>query len=189
MIKPLLTSGLIIISLLQLSGCSLLQNKPSSPLDNLHSWSIRGKLAIKTPQESAIGYLSWSQEKQNYQIVISGPLGQGTTEIKGSKNQVSLTNSQTGTVSAPNPDQLIAEQLGWRFPVTNIRHWVKGQASPLSQAQQQHSDNGDLEELQQDGWKVSFSRYQNHSGYRLPGRIKLQQKPYKFTLIVKEWSL
>jgi outer membrane lipoprotein LolB len=179
----------IAFSLLQLSACQLLQTKPASSPQSLSEWSIRGKLAIKTPDESVVGYLSWNQTKQDYQIIISGPLGQGTTDIKGSNDQVTLSNAQIGTVSADTPEQLIEEQLGWKFPITNIAHWIKGKASPQSPSTKSLGSNGDIEELQQDNWDVTFSRYQNHAGYRLPGRIKLHQQPYTFTLIVKEWSL
>ena len=179
----------LLLSLLQLSACGLFQTKPATSPLSLSEWSIRGKLAIKTPNESVIGYLSWNQDSQDYHIIISGPLGQGTTKIKGSARYVTLSNSQIGTVSAANPDLLIAQQLGWKFPITNIAHWIKGQPSPQSPSTQSLSSNGDIEELQQDDWMVTFSRYQNHNGYRLPGRIKLHQQPYTFTLIVKEWSL
>ncbi len=79
---PLLASLLIS----QLTGCSPFNNKPVQD-----SWTLSGKIGITTPKESMAGFIRWQQQQDNFDIYVSGPLGQGSTRIQGNPQQATLT--------------------------------------------------------------------------------------------------
>ena len=120
---------------------------------------------------------------------MSGPFGQGSSHLIGNHQQASLTLPGEETVYAASADELMAQFVGWKFPVLDISYWVKGQASPHSAATELRNDMGLLESLQQHGWSVQFSRYQRIDDNWLPGRVKIVGNEFTFILAIKEWDI
>jgi len=173
---PLLVSLLIS----QLTGCSPFNSKPAQD-----SWTLSGKIGITTPKESMAGFIRWQQQQDNFDIYVSGPLGQGSTRIQGNPQQATLTQGGK-TSESLNPQQLVYEQLGWFFPLENLPFWLQGKQAPFSPANTSNKD-GNLSEIQQDQWTVELLRY--HKYYNLPERIKIRQGDWKFLIVVKNWSV
>ena len=170
----------VLLLLSQVVGCTLAPTKPST-----EQWSFDGKIGITTPKDSMAGFIQWKQQKDAFDIYVSGPLGQGSTRIQGTPEQATLT--QGGKVhTGVNPQQMIYQQLGWFFPLKNLPFWLKGQQAPFSPAKTELKD-GKLATLEQDLWSVEFQRY--HAYYDLPERIKIRQGKWKFLIVVKNWSV
>jgi len=165
-----------------LSACSSLLKAPDT---EQQKWRIEGKLGITTPEESLSGFLIWEQNQDEYNIHVSGPLGQGSTQINGDDDEVILTQGKH-QIQSDDPGRLIYEQMGWHFPITNLRYWIVGEASPLSTAQSQY-DGERLSELMQDNWKVEYFRYDSYTG--LPSRLRISQGDWRFLLVIKRWSV
>ncbi len=179
---------------MSLQGCSIFSLQQDSfvlktQLDQIQSWQVRGKLSVINKNEAATGYLTWSQDHDNYDLFISGPFGQGSSHLIGNTDYASLSIGGAEPVLAESAEQLMLQQLGWKFPVLDIRYWVKGQASPHSHAQTLDNEMGLLESLQQHGWSVKFSRYQRQGNTWLPGRVKISGHQLKFTFVIKEWTI
>lgn len=178
---------------MSLQGCSLFSLQQNSSelniqLDQIQSWQVRGKLSVVSKQEAATGYLTWIQDNDEYDLFLSGPFGQGSSHLIGNNQYASLSIGGEEPVIAESAEQLMYQQLGWQFPVLDIRYWVKGQASPHSKAQISKNDMGLLEDLMQHGWQVNFSRYQRQGDVWLPSRIKISGHQLKFTFVIKEWT-
>ena len=169
----------LIFCLLFLTACSSLM-----PKTDQQQWRIEGKIGVTTPDESLTGFLVWEQRADNYLINVSGPLGQGSTQIQGNSQQITLVQGKE-KVHSTNPEQLIYKQMGWNFPINNLKYWIIGKAAPYSESTSQYDDDR-LSELLQDNWKVEYFRYDNYSG--LPSRLRISQGNWKFTLIIKRWS-
>ncbi|MBU2037810.1 MULTISPECIES: lipoprotein insertase outer membrane protein LolB [Oceanospirillaceae] len=193
-IRTTLTT-LLLLTLL--SGCSSLLPKPEggkqnlqSSLNHLQQWQVRGKLSVTSPDDSVTGYLTWEQDKQSYDLFISGPFGSGASRLQGNARQAELTlPGWDKPQRARTPEQLMLAHMGWNFPVTDIRYWVKGQASPNAAATGKYDEHGLLTHLQQHGWDIRFSRYQQHGDYWLPGLIKISGHDFRFVFSIKEWTV
>ena len=173
-------------SLLPQGGKTVLQEQ----LSGLHSWQVRGKLSVVSPDDSVTGYLTWKQHKQTYDLFISGPFGSGSSRLQGNHKQAQLTlPGWQKPQQADTPEQLMADHLGWNFPVSDIRYWVKGQPSPTSPATSEFSAQGLLSQLQQHGWDIRYSRYQQHNGRWLPGLIRISGYGFRFTFAIQEWTI
>lgn len=185
---------LLIIMSLSLSGCSLLDLKQDSKvldskLSQIQHWQVRGKLSVINKGEAVTGFLTWQQNQQTFDIFLSGPFGQGSSHLVGNEQQASLTLPGKETVHASSANALMEQFVGWRFPVLDVRHWVKGQASPSSTATEVRNSMGLLDQLQQHGWQVKFSRYQRIDDNWLPGRVKIIGNEFTFILAIKEWDI
>jgi outer membrane lipoprotein LolB len=186
--------GLILLISMSLSGCSLYSLQQDSQqlqiqLNQIQQWQVRGKLSVVSPNDAVTGYLTWQQDKEDFDLFLSGPFGQGSSRLVGNNSQATLTLPNQEPVKAPSAEYLMARYLGWQFPVSDIRHWVKGQASPHSNFTEVRNTLGLLESLQQHGWRVEFSRYQRQAGTWLPGRINIIGYNFKFIFAIKEWAI
>ena len=176
---------LALLASLWLSACSTLTPKIPSQFDH---WQVRGKLSVINATDSNSGYLTWQQQQDNYDIYIAGPFGAGGSRLTGNKHQASLLLAGWKQAQqSRTPERLMQDYLGWSFPLQDIRYWVKGQSAPGSQAQAQYNEQGQLTALNQHGWEIKFSRYQQYQGQWLPSLIKMTGHDYRLTLAVKEW--
>lgn len=186
---------LLAAAVLLLPACSLLTPKGGQAtlqhqLSQLESWQVRGKLSVTSPDDSVTGYLTWDQNQQQYDLFISGPFGSGASRLTGDRQQASLTlPGWDKPETATSPEQLMLAHMGWNFPVSDIHYWVKGQPSPGNQAQAEYDEHGLLAHLQQHGWDIRYSRYQQQNGYWLPGLIKISGYNFRFVFSIKEWTL
>jgi outer membrane lipoprotein LolB len=186
--------GLILFIGMNLTGCSIFDLQQDSQilekqLNTLQQWQVRGKLSVVSPNEAVTGYLTWQQNKEDFDLFLSGPFGQGSSRLVGNNNQATLTLPNQDPVNAPSAEYLMARYLGWNFPVLDLRYWVKGQPSPHTTFTEVRNTLGLLESLQQHGWKVEFSRYQRQGDTWLPGRVKIIGNDFKFIFAIKEWSI
>jgi len=171
--------GCILLSLV-LSGCSSMQQAPGE------NWSMSGKIGVRSPQQNLAGFLSWEQTSQGFDVYVSGPLSQGATRIIGNSHQVKI--EQNGrTMRGVDPQQLIKENLGWPFPIENLPFWLKGKTAPNRQVANIEKDGNRLSSFSQDGWQVNYLRYNAY--YELPERIRISQGDWRFTIIIKNWSV
>ncbi|WP_346837172.1 lipoprotein insertase outer membrane protein LolB [Microbulbifer sp. SAOS-129_SWC] len=184
---------------LLLGACAGQKPKPPTAAEQsvarLQYWTIKGKLGVRAPHDSGSANLTWEQRTApSYRIHLSGPLGAGATVISGTPGGVTLQRGDEPPLRASNPAALTVQALGWPMPITEMFYWVRGLAAPGSAPSEEHRDAaGLLQSLQQAGWNLTFSGYQNRGPYVLPTKIKASTDqgagPVKVTLVIKEWQL
>lgn len=153
----------------------------------LDGWQISGKVGIRAPRDSGSGTLFWLQRQENYDIRLSGPLGRGAARLSGRPGAVILDSSE-GRFEASSPEELLARQVGWQLPVSNLLWWIRGLPAPDSKSRVTLDGESHLAALEQDGWKVEYTRYADFDGYMLPERLKLSGRDIDVTVVIKEWQ-
>lgn len=200
-INPRLPSLLLILALL--SGCGSMQPRDSEPqtprlswqqqaerLSQQQDWSLVGKIGIRQQQERTSASLNWEQQQDHYQIFMTGPLGQGAVKVQGSDEGITMDVSGEGRYTADTPEALLADQLGWSLPLSNLRYWIKGLPAPGSYYQQQLDDANRLASLTQDQWHIRYPSYHRLQHLDLPRKLILNHgTDLSVTLIIKEWQL
>lgn len=152
----------------------------------LREWQIKGKIGVRTANDGGSAYLDWSQSFDSFHLLLSGPLGQGSTIISGNPLGARLQNSD-GIFLSDSPEQLVADHTGWEIPINHLLYWVKGIPAPDDEPTMTHNEKGLLSKLTQDGWTLSYDRYVDAMGQTLPRRIKLTKEDLKVTLVIKQW--
>lgn len=177
------------ISTLTLSACQSIQtpSQTISPMEQgLNQFNLQGKIGVKTPQQSGSAFFTWQQNQDQFDIVLSGILGVGKTQIKGQPGEVTLNSAKTGLVTAESPEDLLEQATGWRTPITNLVHWV--QAKPASlKADLQKDEQQRIQQIIEDGWTVNLSYNQTAT---LPNKLILQQqletgKENRITMVIQ----
>lgn len=153
-------------------------------LKKQNDWRLRGKIGLRSPSKNGSGFIDWQQEGENFRLQVSGPLGQGSTIISGNKEQLFVQGAEENLKQ--NAQEQAARALGWPLPQQEMPYWVRGAAAP-GEAHQAQWSNGLLQQLNQSGWKIEYSRYSRHP-VPLPEKIKLTRDDIRLTLVIKRWQ-
>lgn len=157
-------------------------------LSQIKNWSLKGALAIRQGNNSGTATLSWQQNNHSYHITLFGPLGTHSYELTGSPGQVDLASSDGKHFQAKNPEDLLAEQVGWRLPVSNLFYWVRGLPSPNTSAKKEFDSFNHLKVLTQEGWVIQYLRYTSVNNIDVPSKIFLNYPDLNVKIIINRWQ-
>lgn len=140
-------------------------------------WSLSGRLGVAAGNRHGTFTVDWRQHKDNYQIVLLGPMGIGVARITGSPDRVTLKIPRHAPMTARSPEALLVRSLGLNIPVTPLRYWVRGKPAP---GPYQPTSDG----FKQQGWTVKYLDYLQG----LPTRIRLTRPRVKLIMVVTQWT-
>ena len=159
-------------------------------LTQLDKWELKGRIAVSMKKQAWSASLQWAQERQNYQINIIAPLGQGSIELEGDGHGVSMRVAKNRILHADAPETLLRKSLGWSAPVSGLRYWIRGIPVPGKRVTNLLLDGkGRVNQMQQSGWQISYSRYSSRGDIELPGKIALQNGRIKLRLVIRDWLI
>lgn len=160
-----------------------------SQLAFLDHWLASGRIAFHAQGRGGSASFLWRQDQERYNIHLSGPLGTKAVDIQGNGRRAMLTIAgKSGEVGA-TPDQLLADMLGWKVPISGLRYWVRGLPAPDRRKSMKLNALGQLTMLEQDGWHIDFNAYQELGQRSLPKRIVLERSEATVRLVIDEWSI
>ncbi|GMQ96647.1 MAG: lipoprotein insertase outer membrane protein LolB [Gammaproteobacteria bacterium] len=187
--------------LLVSAGCAPLIPEPSkvrpearwqarhSQLARIDSWIVQARVAVSTDKDGWQATLVWRQKKSTFDILLQGPIGQGSLTLAGEPGHVTLQTSKRESWVAADPDALLADRLGWRIPVSGLRYWILGIPDPGLAADKVLDDAGRLKRLQQSGWTISYLDYVYSGLFELPRRMVLVHPELKIRIVIAAWEL
>jgi len=183
--------GLLLLSALLLTACSAV---PTQPVDQilvgeLQEWSIRGRLSVRDNGDNWYGSLRWNQAIDRYRIDLSGPLGQGSLRLEEASGGARLQVTTKRAYAGPDMETLLRRHLGWYLPVGGMRHWVKGLPAPGPVSLAERDPLGGLTALHQDGWVITYDRYQPVGALVLPHKVEMVSGPLRVRLVIDQWIL
>ncbi|MCC5887450.1 MAG: outer membrane lipoprotein LolB [Gammaproteobacteria bacterium] len=160
--------------------------------DDIDRFIIEGKVAWVHPEGRGNANLTWQQDGENFDLLLTGPLGQGAVRLEGNAEAVSLSTPD-GTRQAGEADALLGAALGFTIPVAQVRWWVLGVPAPVGEAgpvrvhgRDTHDRPADVE---QDGWRIQWSDRRLVEARSLPRRVQLEREGTRLTLVVGAWTL
>lgn len=186
-----------VIAVALLSGCAGTpptgQNAPSwlernARLLDMTFWTARGKIALRTPEESESGSLLWQQLGELTHVRVSGPLGLSTTTVDSDGQTLEIR--QGDDYSRWPIEQYEQQYPGWNLPITALPHWLKGVSDPnLAVEALQLDQTGQLPLLiKQQGWTVKYERFDSFEGQQLPTRLRLAKGETTARIILRDWQ-
>ena len=184
------------------SGCATVR-EPELPTDPtaiweqrqelllpVQNWTVIGRIAINSEQESVNASLNWTQHGDVYRIRLSTRMGHGLVEIAGGPAGVSMRTSDNQVYVAPNADKLLVDTTGWRVPLAGLRYWILGRTDPDVPISTIALDNlGRLDELEQSGWQIRYLRYRQVGDLELPTKVFLENAKLSTRVVVNSWEL
>jgi outer membrane lipoprotein LolB len=178
--------------LLLLAGCASAPpvsqpvTRPSSAEQK--PFVLNGRIAIKHDGDRSSANIRWAHRREDDDILLLAPLGQTVAHIH-SDVQGAVLDTADKHYTAQDPEELTQQVLGWHLPLAGLRYWVLALPAPKSKSSIEHVANGQVSILQQDGWKILYTRYAAQTPDSLPLRISLQREGMELQLVVDEWEI
>jgi len=153
-----------------------------------HAWSLEGRIAVNTENDGWSGELQWSQSPTGFQIHFSAPFGQGAFQLVSNSLGVEMRTSDGKHFQASDAESLLQQHLGWQLPLDAFRYWVTGLPAPGTDAQLKFNADGQLAELDQEQWHVSYPAYMNVGTLMMPRKIFLKNPMLGVRLVIDHWT-
>lgn len=163
----------------------------SDRIASLTDWELKGRIAVRVEDEGWTASLHWRQEQSSYVIRIIAPMGQGRYDLRGNASTVQLRMPDNRLLYARDAQTLLRDNLGWQVPVRGLVHWVRGLPAPDSTADTlELNEQGRLQELQQDGWRIHYDGYGLVSGgMALPEKLTIERPELRLRLMIHTWEI
>jgi outer membrane lipoprotein LolB len=175
---------------LLLGGCAALTSITGtgpSPAE-LTDWQFNGRISLTRGEEGWHAGLVWQERAGRYRLDIAGPLGQGAFQLSGDAEGVLLVDDKARSFTARDADALLEHVTGWVLPVNGLRYWVRAVPAPGSEGRASRDADGRLTRLEQDGWEISYSRYQAVDGRVWPAKLRLEREDIVVRLVIDQWQ-
>lgn len=160
----------------------------SRQLASLETWTARGKIAVRSGQQSESASLDWRQQGSDTRLQLAGPMGLQATQIQSDGHELLVQRGDELTrldISTPDAVRL---HTGWDLPLQALPYWLKGLPAPAPRATTVEVVDELLQRLQQDGWVIRYERYQQFGDYLLPTRLSIERGDTRARLIIQDWQ-
>lgn len=185
-----------------ISGCTSITPKVSSDEEPFEqqpllsavpeNWNINGRISIISGQENWYAKFSWTQQKQDFQLSFTGPLGETELQVSQIAQNVRL-KTPGKEIMSHNLEQLLYQETGWEFPISSLRYWVQGYPNPDITAKLKYNKEQQISDMFQAGWHIQYSKrssVEQSSGDKiaLPKKIIATKQDIKIKLIITRWQ-
>jgi len=160
--------------------------REQSPL-LISDWQLSGRFSLTRQEQGWHAGLFWQEQGDQYQLKISGPLGQGAFRLRGNAEGVLLEQSDGQTLVARDAESLLYQATGWHLPVSGLRYWIRGLPVPGSPAQASRDAQGRLTRLEQSGWVITYKRFELIDGVYWPVKLRLAREDISVRLVIDQW--
>ena len=158
-------------------------------LATLRAWTLRGRVALRAAEDAWTAGIRWEQRGDEYRIRLSGLIGQGAADLRGTPGTVALRTAE-GVYHAESPESLLHEHTGFSLPLQGLRYWVLGTVDPgVARAVIDLDDQGRPLRIFQSGWEIAYRRYGDVQDLVLPVRLDLDSAQAAARLSVNKWIL
>jgi len=159
-------------------------------VNELESWSIRGRTAIQSKNNSATFLLHWDQFDAGYELRFISGLGHGTYLLKGSAAGVVMRTPKNKVFTSDTPEKLIREKLGWDVYLAGLKYWMRGIPEPnVKYSQLLLDEKGRLKDMKQSGFSVSVLRYTDKRNISLPEKLFIRSSDIQLRLVIQNWEI
>jgi len=155
-------------------------------LEEINHFSVQAR-AVASGALSGTATLDWHQAPDEFDLRVSGPLGVSAMTMAGNEHEVRVKTKKE-SFTTDDPEGTLHQKLGWALPISRLRYWALSLPSPNSEFNVQLDQEGKVETLTQDGWKVEYTDYVSASRLELPRRILLTQGDLKLRVLIDRWS-
>lgn len=195
LLRTLFPPVIVLLAVTLLSSCGILQ-KPSdaniklpADINKLESWTVRGRVLIKTDTEKVSGYFYWHKDLETNQFSLNAFIGMNILSLI-TKDGISTLEFGGSVYQDTNPTRLIQNVAGLDLPIESLEFWIRGQLTGTEKHIVRDSQyiKTFVQINKQQKWQVKYSKYQKQNIYHLPMTISLTGKNTKLKLSVSSWE-
>ena len=198
-VQARITFAFILLLMLAMHGCvTLTPVPPAEDADLLwqtrseylyeQHWTAHLALIGVTDQQKFKTRAVWEQQGERYTIKLRDFIGRTVAVIDGSPNGVKVKTSKGQHFQGDSAEQLIQELFDIHIPVTGMRYWLLGLPAPNAKVDMLAlNDQGLADQLEQQGWAMSYPYYLNNDPFKMPSQILFDYEDIDLTVKVSQW--
>ena len=146
---------------------------------------VEGKVGIREGERNHAARFVWRQTGDEYDIVLWGPLGQGSTRLRGDADCIEITGRNAGSPLSGEPGMVMRRRLGWSLPLAVLPWWMSGRPAPDGPVDAVERDHaGRATAFRQLGWQVQYDRFGTGEDLRAPRRITAERPGYRIRVTI-----
>ena len=170
----------LLTALMLIAGCAGVPVTPDGA-----DFRVAGKVGVVEGDRAFSARFHWAQTGARYDIALWGPLGQGSTRLRGDSQRVEIIGKGGQPVLAGHPETVMRQRLGWSLPLAVLPWWMSGQPAAGSDVEAPERDGaGRLIAFQQLGWQVRYDRFDGSTESALPSGITAARPGYRIRLTI-----
>lgn len=146
-------------------------------LEQITSWSLKGRLGVKAKKRGGSATVIWSRDGEEHHIELYGPFGGGRVIIAQTADGAILRDNKKNEFYGETAEELLYSRLGWHVPFQAMQYWVSGLPAPGDAELQQVDTGGLLTQVSQQGWMVTFNEYAAQDELLLPRKLVVSALP------------
>ena len=172
----------------QSAAADTLRQQHVQSLASIRQFSLQGRIGVQTNGKGFSGSMQWLHTPTDDNIALFSPLGSQVASIKKTPDQFTLEDASGKSYSAVDAETLTQEILGWRLPLNGLADWCVGRPTQSPVQNSIWNEQGVLTNLEQDGWKIEYSNYEQQGAVLLPNKIYLKSDKLNLKLLVEKWN-
>lgn len=201
--------ALICLSSIIIAACSTLPDESKGDFDlktqqkrirSLDQWHIKGRMAFKSDtQKNFSAYISWEQDRRNYDFSMNNLLGVSLLKLKGNDKFANIV-ADDQSYDSNNPNQVIEAFTGWDIPLLSMQDWIKGMPTQYTGSNTKlneslsrtttYDDAGRVATFQHNsGWDINYGGYRRIQGHWLPHNVTLKSATSQIKIRITEWTI
>ncbi|MFC1237750.1 lipoprotein insertase outer membrane protein LolB [Vibrio sp. F74] len=165
--------------------------KHSTQLSNIRSFQATGKLGYRGPKDTVSLNFYWKHTEKESELRLINFLGSTVLTLIMTPDGSKVITSDDQIYENKDANLLFAELTGLEFPVSQLKHWIKG--LPIQADDYQFNETNTLKSLQKRSrsrnWTLDYTRYQDYDGLPLPNQMTLKSTDTKIKIAVSKWVI
>ena len=184
----------VLLSLSLLSACTTTPTNlvpiQVDKVSQANAWEMRGKLAVKTPEDNLSTNLYWLHTQTKNELKLTTMLG---TTLLSLTTEHGMARLEVDGKKYEHHDaqQLLTNVTGWSIPINSLPLWITGQVSPDDEVSSFDEKNRPVSlftPLETPPWHVEFLKWQQQSGTQIPRLLQLKRVGLRLKIQVNEWQ-
>ena len=185
----------IIVLCLCLTACAAREQRPEGAWlaereawFELHPfWEVSGRIALSDGDRGGQLGFHWRAEGEQHEVQLRTVASGKRWRLLFNESGALLEGSDIDLLRGPDPDELVAEAVGWPIPVRQLAYWLRGLNSPQGD-RVYFSADGTMDAIDAPPWLLDFQRYgQAGSGPLMPLQIQADSPPYRVRMVMRGW--
>ena len=168
-----------------------LQAQHLQSLVAINTFQINGRIAVQMEKQGFSATTQWQHAPNQDVMEVFSPFGSKLAAINRTDKNVTLTTADQKQLQASTVEFLTEQTLGFKLPLTGLSDWALGKPRLQGEApaMAQYDEMGRIIKLNQQGWDIEYSDYQQVNNIALPKKIFLKSPKLNLKLLVESWQL
>lgn len=151
------------------------------------SWQLSGRIAVSNGDDGGNAEVEWRQDGARYDLRLRAPVTGRNWRLHGDARSAVLEGVGREPVRGSDAAGLLAREVNWQLPVTELEYWVRGLRAPGAAAELVFDAAQRPARLHQSGWTIEYREYFDDRDPALPRKVFATKGRHRVRLFIEDW--